>query len=206
MTCRRGGGRAQAQGVCHERCCRRQGCCPCETHRRQHGLNLLGEERELLRAKRIEISLPRAAHTTLSVAVAALEQRSPSAPSSETGAQRSSAGTGLGPSGLGPLSEQSEPMLTTSRVIMLRRALAQHTTWYAGRHAGRTWASQSPPRLFSSPVGSAREGGDPLLVEVPSVEEEITTSGAGVALKPREVRASSRPRRRPREPARDRTP
>ena len=91
MTCRRGGGRAQAQGVCHERCCRRQGCCPCETHRRQHGLNLLGEERELLRAKRIEISLPRAAHTTLSVAVATLEQRSPSAPSSETGAQRSSA-------------------------------------------------------------------------------------------------------------------
>ena len=115
-------------------------------------------------------------------------------------------GRGLGPSCLGPLSEQSEPMLTTSRVIMLRRALAQHTTWYAGRHAGRTWASQSPPRLFSSPVGSAREGGDPLLVEVPSVEEEITTSGAGVALKPREVRASSRPRRRPREPARDRTP
>merc|ERR1719454_172119 len=60
-------------------------------------------------------------------------------------------------------------------------------TWYGGRHAGRPWASQSAPRLFSSPVGSAREGGDPLLVEVPSVEEEITTSGAGVALKPREV-------------------
>ena len=49
---------------------------------------------------------------------------------------------------------------------------------------GRAWPSFSS---FSSQAGAQREGETPLGFEVPSVEEEISASGAGAAMKPREV-------------------